>query len=424
MTSLALTQPECQSFAFHEEPDLDLATFEALLRPEGQELLELAGASYTGAGDAVALATRLRKTYPAELVAAALTQAELRGRAAAKFGSDAAAMYFTRDGLEQATTAAVAAHRAGRIGRAGGQVADLCCGIGGDLIGLARAGVDATGVDRDPLTAAIARANVAVLGLGHAGSVELADVETYDRAQYAGVLLDPARRNARGRTFDPADYSPPWSFVLDVLTGDACVKTAPGLPHALVPPGVEAEWVSERGEVKEAALWSGRYTTGTVRRATVLSPRLPAGATLTEADDPGEADVREPQAYLYEPDGAVIRAGLVTAVAPLVDGGMLHPKIAYLTSDRLTSTPFATAYRVLEAFPYDLRLLKSTMRERQVGTLTIKRRGLDIDPVKVRKQLIARGPNTAVLVCTRTEHRALALLVEPALQPGHLLPRE
>ncbi|GAB3414798.1 class I SAM-dependent methyltransferase [Flindersiella endophytica] len=404
---------------------LDLATFEALLRPEGQELLELAHASYTGASDAVAVATRLRKTYPAELVAAALTQVELRGRAAAKFGADSAAMYFTRDGMEQATTAAVAAHRAERIGRVGrvgrvgrlggGSVADLCCGIGGDLLGLARAGIEATGVDRDPLTAAIARANLSALGLARPGkvAVEVADVETHDRSPYDGVVVDPARRNARGRTFDPDDYSPPWSFVLDVLAGDACVKTAPGLPHALVPPGVEAEWVSERGEVKEAALWSGRYATGARRRATVL----PADATLTEADDPGEADVREPQTYLYEPDGAVIRAGLVTAVAPLIDGGMLHPKIAYLTSDRLTATPFATAYRVLDVFPYDLKLLKRELRARQVGTLTIKRRGLDLDPVKLRKQLIARGPATATLVITRTEQRTLALLVDPVAQP-------
>jgi hypothetical protein len=357
----------------------------------------------------VALATRLRKTYPAELVAAALTQAELRGRAAAKFGTDAAAMYFTRDGLEQATTAAVAAHRARRLGGRG-RVADLCCGIGGDLLGLARAGVEATGVERDPLTAAIARANLAAFGL--TAPVEVADVETYDRSPYAGVVLDPARRNARGRTFDPDDYSPPWSFVLDVLTGDACVKTAPGLPHALVPPGVEAEWVSERGEVKEAALWSGRHTTGAERRATVL----PANATLTDADDPGEADVLEPRQYLYEPGGAVIRAGLVTAVAPLIDGGMLHPKIAYLTSDRLTSTPFATAYRVLDVLPYDLKLLKRELRDRHVGTLTIKRRGLDLDPVKVRKQLIARGPGIATLVVTRTEQRTLALFVEPVSQ--------
>jgi len=451
---------------------VDLTVFRELLAPAGRRLLRAATEAYDPK-DAVALATRLRRDHPAELVAAALSQAELRRRAAAKFGPDAAVMYFTRDGLEQATTAPVAAHRARRLVSGGAfpatahslgaaddrvrTVVDLCCGIGGDLLALARAGLDATGVDRDPLTAAIARANLDALGLS--ATVEVADVETYDRGRFDAAVADPARRNARGRTFSPEDYSPPWSFVLDVLTGDACVKTAPGIPHALVPDEVEAEWVGDRGEVKEAALWSGRFRTGVRRRATVLVPggtdaepapeagaqagggpgaesrtsvdahdqgadrsevtgAGPAGSgptavTITDADDPGEVPVREPGAYLYEPDGAVIRAGLVTAVAALLEGGMPHPQIAYVTSDRLVPTPLATAYRVLEVFPYDLKLLRKALRARRVGTLTVKKRGLDVDPEAVRRRLLGKGDGTATLVCTRTESRAVALLVEP-----------
>lgn len=390
---------------------MDLETFRALRTPAGERLL-VACAGYREL-DAVRLATRLRKDHPAGLVAAALTQASLRQQAAAKFGADAALMFFTRDGLEQATTRAVAEHRSRRLS---GTVVDLCCGLGGDLLALARAGLAATGVDRDPLTVELARANLEVLGL--AARVDQADVETYDRSPYDVAIADPARRGSRGRIFDPAAYSPPWSFVLALLAGDTCVKTAPIVPHRLVPEGVEADWVSERGEVKEAALWSGRFASAR-RRATVL----PSGATLTDADDPGGADVLAPGAYLYEPDGAVVRAGLVTAVAPLVGGGLLHPEIAYLTSDELVTTPFATAYEVTDVLRYDERLLRKLFKDRGVGRLTVKKRGLDVDPADVRKRLVAKGPNDATLVLTRTPDGTVALLCESRLRPLPHSPR-
>ncbi len=185
---------------------------------------------------------------------------------------------------------------------------DLGCGIGGDLLALARAGITAAGVDLDPLRVAMARANLEALGL--AGAVQEADATKVDIAPFDVAFADPARRGGRGRTFRVDDWTPPWPFVA-LLRRDACVKVAPGIPHALVPPGVEAEWVSDHGEVKEAALWSGRLATD-ARRATVIGDG--GLATLTEADDPG-AEVVGVGAFLYEPDGAVIRAGLVTAVA-------------------------------------------------------------------------------------------------------------
>src|SRR5690606_35975959 len=100
--------------------------------PAGQRVLATACADYDE-HRVVALATSLRRNHPADLVAAALTQAELRRRARAKFGADADSMYFTPDGLEQATRASVAAHRARRFAGLGpASVVDLGCGIGGD----------------------------------------------------------------------------------------------------------------------------------------------------------------------------------------------------------------------------------------------------------------------------------------------------
>jgi hypothetical protein len=197
-----------------------------------------------------------------------------------------------------------------------------------------------------------------------------------------------------------------------LLRRDACVKVAPGIPHALVPDGVEAEWVSDHGEVKEAALWSGRTAT-TARRATVIGDG--GLATLTEEDDPGSdaVPVRAAGGFLYEPDGAVIRAGLVTAVADGVGGGLLDRKIAYVTSDEAFRTPFARGYRVLEELPYREKQLKGALRERGIGRLTIKKRGVDVVPEQLRKRLALTGDDTATLVLTRAEGTGVAFLVEP-----------
>jgi SAM-dependent methyltransferase len=384
---------------------VDLEAFRWLLTDDGQRLLAQAVAA---GDDSLATQTRLRRTADAAHVAAALTQATLRARARAKFGDDAARMYFTRDGLEQATRPRVAAHRAARLVAASAEtLVDLGCGIGGDLLAASRAGLTTAGVDLDPVRVAVAEANLAALGLP--GAVMVADATTVDTTPFDVAFADPARRTARGRVFDVDGWTPPWPFVEALLGRDACVKVAPGIPHALVPAGVEAEWVSDHGEVKEAALWSGRLAT-TARRATVIGDG--GLATLTDEDDPG-APVRAVGGFLYEPDGAVIRAGLVTAVAAGVQGGLVDEHLAYVTSDQSFRTPFARGYQVLEELPYREKALRAALRERGIGRLTIKKRGVDVVPEQLRKRLDLHGEQEATIVLTRAEGRGVALLVRP-----------
>jgi len=385
---------------------VDLDSFRWLLTDPGQALL--ARASEVGDEDPLRTQAALRRTATPEHAAAALTQVELRRRAQTKFGEQAALMYFTPDGLEQATRHPVAEHRAGRLRAFETRtLIDLGCGIGGDLVSAARAGVTCAGVDLDPVRVAVAEANLAALGLP--GAVMVSDALDVDTSPFDVAFADPARRSGRGRTFRVDDWTPPWSFVEGLLSRDACVKVAPGIPHALVPAGVEAEWVSDRGDVKEAALWSGRLAT-TQRRATVIG----AGglATLTDEDDPG-ADVRPVGAFLYEPDGAVVRAGLVTAVAAGVDGGLVDEHIAYVTSDGSFRTPFARGYRVVEELPYREKALRAALRERGIGRLTIKKRGVDVVPEQLRKRLALSGDDEATVVLTRVAGHGTALLVEP-----------
>ena len=392
---------------------METENLQALLSPEGQSLLaELR--EYTP-DDELALATRLRRDHPAGLVSAALAQARLRQRARAKFGDDAALMYFTPDGVEQSTRRSVAEWRARRFAALGvRRLADLCCGIGGDAVALARAGIAVLAVDRDPAACEAASANAAALGVADLVEVRCADVGDVDVTGYDAVFTDPARRTSRGRVFDPEAYSPPLSWAIGAArrTPVGALKIAPGIPHDLVPEDAEAEWVSDHGDVKEAVLWFGTRTAHR-HRATLL----PHGDTLTGGDlpDPPAGPVGR---YLYEPDGAVIRAHLVAEVAREVDGRLIDPMIAYVTSDRLVATAHAHAYELTDVLPFNVKRLRALLRERGAGTVVIKKRGLATTPEELRKKLRPEGPNTVTVIISRVGDGHLMMLGDPVTAPG------
>ncbi|WP_141206542.1 class I SAM-dependent methyltransferase [Streptomyces griseorubiginosus] len=383
-----------------------------LLTPEGRALLD--SVRGTAPADELAVATRLRREHPAELVSAALGQARLRQRAVAKFGAeDAGRMFFTPNGVEQSTRASVATYRAERF-RAMGvtSVADLCCGIGGDAIALARAGIRVLAVDRDPLTAAAARANADALGLADLIEVREADVTEVDTAGYDAVFVDPARRSVkRGRIFDPEAYSPPLSWAVQAALGapHAALKVAPGIPHEAVPEEAEAEWISDGGDVKEAVLWFGG-TPGAVRATLLPGPRTLPGRGLPDPE------VRSVGRYLYEPDGAVIRAHLVAEVAEELDGGLIDPTIAYVTADALRETPYATAYEITDRLPFNVKKLKALLREREVGILTVKKRGSAVEPEELRRKALPKpqGTNAVTVFLTRVAGAPTMLVGAPA----------
>ncbi|MEE6274390.1 class I SAM-dependent methyltransferase [Georgenia wangjunii] len=401
---------------------MDPAGLTKLLSPEGWALLGQLPPYDESA--ALRIASGLRdRGVDAELVAAAMTQSRLRARAVSKFGDFAAAMLFTSGGLEQATRFAVAAHHGRRYAAAGvRRVADLGCGIGGDAMALSALGLDVLAVEQDEMTAAIATVNLrhfptAEVRHGDALALDLR-AEGVDAA-----FADPARRTRRGnRVFDPRAYSPPLDAVLALReTVPALgIKVAPGIPHPALPADTHAQWVSVDGDVVEAGLWFGPLAPeGPGRSALVLRGEEPH--TLTEAageqgppDAPVRAGVVRPLAsYLYEPDGAVIRAGLVARVGDLVDAGLVSESIAYLTGDYLVPTPFARAYRVLDSFDFGLKRLRTYLRDRDVGVLAIKKRGTAVEPGELRRQLNLRGSASATIVLTRLGGRQSVIVVEP-----------
>jgi SAM-dependent methyltransferase len=376
----------------------------------------LIAAAELGGTDALPAATALRTAgFEPDLASAALTQTALRQRAVGKFGPDAARLFFTRAGLEQATRAVVADRRAARLAGTGARtVADLGCGIGADTLAFARAGLRVRAIEADPVTAAIARANAAALGLADRVEVHCGDAMAVDLAGVDAVFCDPARRDTgRGaRVFDPAAYSPPWPFVLG-LTGRVprtVLKVAPGIDHVRLPAGAEAEWVSVDGDVVEAALWCGPLAT-VPRRATVL--RAGVADTLTGTGT-GGAPVTAVGRYLFDLDGAVVRSHLVAEFASMVDGGLADPHISYVFADTATVTPFARCFEVVEELPFARKQLRAALHGRGIGRLEIRKRGLAIDPDQLRRELRLRGDGSATLVLLRAGTTPTALLCQPA----------
>lgn len=384
-----------------------------LLSPEGLALLDSLPAWDTRSDVVRTVADLRRQGHSPGLVAAVLTQSRLRARARAKFGEFADRMLFTEAGLEQATRLRVAALHAGRYARAGMRhVADLGCGIGGDAMAFAAIDLEVTAADADEVTAAVAAFNltpfprVEVLH-SRAEDVPLGGIDA--------AWLDPARRSTAGgvtKRLAAADFSPPLDFAFGLAERmPVGVKLGPGTDRDLVPPGTEAQWVSVDGDVVELAVWTGALARPGVGRSALVIRGDQAHELIAPADSE-DAPVGPLGDFLYEPDGAVIRSRLIGDLARANGAWMLSEGIAYLTADREFDTPFARGFRVLDRLPADERHLRQSLHSRGVGTLEIKKRGVDVDPAALRTRLKLKGEASATVVLTREEGRHVALLVE------------
>jgi hypothetical protein len=385
-----------------------LETFYTLLNTEGQRLLAELGREPITKENHLRVATGLRGRVSTELAGAILETLVLRQRAASKFGQ-AAAMYFTREALEQASAEIISTHRASRYEKAGfAKVADLGCGIGGDALSLSAIS-DVVGVDWSPLRLAMAQENLRVYGRSRHFRPLQADLIELSPLPVEAFFADPGRRDELGRrVFSVHDYRPPLATFQAWLgkVANQGIKVSPGIDYAQIPAGVEIEFISVKGEVREGVLWYGDLRTGAGRRATLL----PAGATLTdETVDPPIA-ISEPREYLFEPDGAVIRAHLVEQLANRLDATKIDDDIAYLTAGQGQETPFARCYTLEDAMPFQLKRLRQYLRERNVGRLTIKKRGSPLDPDTLRKQLRLQGDEERVIFLTHVKGEASVLV--------------
>lgn len=387
-----------------------LGLLAALTEPDGRALLETVRDEDVTGNGVLALGTRLRQRYPPELVAAALGQQELRTRASAKF-TRAADMFFTRAGWEQASAEIVSQHRSHRY-RGSVRIADLCCGIGGDLVALA-ADAQVLAVDRDPVHLWMARQNARVYRVD--GNVETRDVDVrnVDLSGVDAVFIDPARRSAAGRT-RVGESEPPvdWCLELHSAVDRVGIKAAPGLPHDRVPVGWEMEFVAVDRDLKEAVLWSPGLATAATR-ATVL----PAGDTMVARPGGDPVEVGDPLEFLLDPNPSVTRAGLVEDLARDLGAHKIDDRIAFLTSDAEVHSPFARTLRVLDSGPWNQKQLPERLRRLDIGAVDIRRRGLAGDVDALHRKLKLSGSRRATLVMTRARDRPWALICVDVAAP-------
>ncbi|WP_341935242.1 SAM-dependent methyltransferase [Microbacterium sp. LWO14-1.2] len=395
---------------------MEMSELRALLTPEGLGLLDDLG-PVDQVADVARTVSRLRAAgHSPDLVSAVVGQVRLRARAHAKFGDFADRMLFTRAGLEQATRLGVAARHAQRLRRAGmTSVADLGCGIGGDALAFAGAGLDVQAVDADEVTAAIAAYNLAPFGESARVQHGTAEAHLPQAADGLAVWMDPARRtsgHSETRRVTADDYSPSldWAFAVaaERPTG---IKLGPGHDRDALPADAEAQWVSADGSVVELVLWTGALAREGVRRAALVI-RGERSHELTAGADAEDAPERELGAFLHEPDGAVIRARLIGDVARSLEAGMLDQRIAYLTSDAALTSPFVQSFRVRETMPANPKAISAVLRAHGIGTVEIKKRGMDVDPAAFRKKLTLRGDASATLILTRIGDHRRAILAD------------
>ncbi|OBG83672.1 SAM-dependent methyltransferase [Mycobacterium sp. E802] len=318
---------------------------------------------------------------------------QLRRRAQAKFG-DPGRWLFTDEALQQATAAPVAAHRARRL--TGARVHDATCSIGSELVALRDCTSQLVGSDLDPVRLAMAANNLEDGG----PAVPLCRADALAPiTRDAVVIIDPARRAGGRRRFDPRAYTPALDAVLEVYRDrDLVVKCAPGIDFdELAKMGFagEIEVTSVGGSVREACLWSPGLTEPGVRRRASL---LETGEELTDAE-PDECAVAAAGRWIIDPDGAVVRAGLVRHYAARHGLWQLDPDIAYLSGDELPAG--VRGFEVLDQLPFQERRLRSALADHSAGALEILVRGVNVDPDALRSRMRLRGTRALAVVITR-----------------------
>lgn len=352
------------------------------------------------------LASELRRQYPPGEAAALAEQLTLRVKAAGKVDNPSSWL-LSAEGLEMMTHHLVAARRANRLASLESPLADLTCGLGGELRACSEAGIPWLGCDRDPVTARLAAANV------QGGRVALADAaQSPVEPAKCVVLLDPSRRGTTGRRFDPNAFSPSWTESLALLAAARAgvMKAPPGIDHRHLPPGAECEFIQVGRSMREATIWVGRGADAGVSRAVLLRPNGASTAELASTAPAAPGECLPIGSFIFDPESCVTRAGLVRHLGHILGAAMLDPQVAYLTSESPASHPMCTTFEVLDVIPFSLTRVKERLRERAWRAEEVRRRAFPIEPDDFRRKLGKMDGTGVALLLTTIGTRRLVVV--------------
>jgi hypothetical protein len=390
---------------------VDSATFHALLTPSGQEILQVVSELAPRESDFLIHYQSLCRRFPPDLARLALETAILRREATHKFPF-ADKLYLTRQALQQASSFEISRFRAERY-KPFQTIADLACSVGSDTLALASV-VPTIGIDLDRLRLSMASANLQALGLAAYTQVLQSDLSTTLplKAGSSALFFDPSRRSGDHRVFSVQHYQPPLSIIKNWLLNFPAlgVKLSPGVSLSeLEEYDAEVEFISLHGELKEAVLWFGPLKNAS-RRATIL----PGPHQLTIDGENisflKSSPISEPLAFLYEPDPAIIRSGLVINLAEILTACQMDADIAYLTSDTLTPSPFARCWEIVDWMPFNLKRLRAYLRQHHIGRVTVKKRGSPLEPDFLIHQLRLSGDQECILALTHLRGEPIVMI--------------
>lgn len=394
---------------------MEIDTFHLLLGKSGQDILHKAIKMNPREEDYLRHFQTLSREYPTEIVRAALDTAILRSEAEIKFPF-AQNMYFTREALEQSSAWEVSSYHSQRY-RGFDRIIELGCSIGADTISLASV-APTIGIDIDPLRLLMAETNLTALN--RSANFIRSDLTNplpiNTGAENTGLFFDPSRRVSHKRIYSVHAYSPPLSIIETWLPDfpSMGIKVSPGVKMKEISHyDAEVEFVSLRGELKEAMIWTGDFNKAT-RRATIL----PGAETLES--DLGAAELMSlklpnssPLPYIYEPDPAVIRAGLVYQLGVKLSAHQFDPDIAYLTADTRTNSPFARCWQVEDWMYFNLKRLRQWLRSRNVGRIIVKKRGSPLLPEELMRRLSLSGDEERIIFLTHLMGKPIVVICFP-----------
>lgn len=386
---------------------MDQARARWLSSDKGMEALASIEAGIATASP-TALASELRRRFAANEASALAEQLTLRVKARERFGAEAETMLFTGDGLEMATHPLVAARRAARLRSLGAPVADLTCGVGGDLLACIEAGLTVVGIEQDEATALLASHNARRLGeaLVVRGDARRAPLPIARMS----VVIDPARRSDSGRRFDPAAFTPDWGACLGLVSESrsGVMKAPPGIEHRHLPEAAEVEFVQLGRSMREAAIWVGEGAVPGLKRAVLL----PGGHQIDSAAAEIGAGAVTPERYIFDPESCVTRAGVVRQLGLLLGARLLDPLIAYLTAPAPTFHSMAATFEVLEVVPFSVARLRERLRAARWRPVEIRRRGFPVEPDELRRLLGKLEGDAVTLLLTTLGGRRLAIVAK------------